>query len=305
MSSRTASPSVFEQLLALCRERFPRFADQWTESRRLFGPEWEQDFSTSVGAAFGSSPSPAWDGALEGYAEFCTDALRAQVAFEKSGRYRATSYAAVMVECYQSAEYMLRRYLPGLYLSHFIWPHHYRLVRAFVKSLLPVVAGEVRLFCEVGVGCGLYSQKTLQALSHARGVGYDISDYALDFTADVMRSHGLSDRYAVHNQDILTSPVSNLADLMICQEVLEHLEDPAAFVRGLYAATRSGGWGYITAAINAAHTDHIYLYRSPDEVRAQIEAAGWRVQDVQVESSYPEKKPEFRPTIAGFLVRRG
>ena len=68
--------------------------------------------------------------------------------------------------------------------------------------------------------------------------------------------------------------------------------------------TRPGGHAYISGAINAAHTDHIYLYRSPDEVRGQLEATGYRVLDAQIESNYPEKPEAFRPTIAGFLCRR-
>ena len=94
------------------------------------------------------------------------------------------------------------------------------------------------------------------------------------------------------------------ADFVICQEVLEHLEEPDQMVNRLFDSVKSGGQGYITAAINAGHTDHIYLYRKPEEVEAQIAAAGWEVVDVQIESNYKEKPIEFRPTIAGYLTRK-
>ena len=199
---------------------------------------------------------------------------------------------------------MKLRYLPGQYLSHYIWPHHQRMLQHYFKELVPQISDEVSLFYEVGVGCGMYSQKTLEALPSARGIGFDISDYALEFTYRVVQSHGMANRYEVRNQDIIEDAPDRKADLIISQEVLEHLEDPETFISALYDVTRNGGWGYITAAINAAHTDHIYLYRSPNEVQEQVEMAGWKVLDVQTAENYPEKPREFRPTIAGFFCKK-
>ena len=304
-SSPTAmQPSPFRQLADQLHRRYGTFATVWEQSRAQFGEAWEQEISENIVRVFGAEPSQRWDEAVDGYAEFCTEALRAQVFFEKHGHYKASNYQEVLKECYHDADYMEKRYLPGQYLSHSIWPHHQRMLRHFTDVLLPKIAADVSLFYEVGVGCGMYSQKTLQALPQARGVGYDISDNALKLTERVVRAHGLADRYEIRNQDIIAQPIERKADFVISQEVLEHLEDPQAFIHGLFAAARPGGWAYITAAINAAHTDHIYRYRSPDEVRAQIERAGWQVQDVQIECNYPDKPVEFRPTIAGFLARK-
>jgi 2-polyprenyl-3-methyl-5-hydroxy-6-metoxy-1,4-benzoquinol methylase len=171
-----------------------------------------------------------------------------------------------------------------------------------VARFIPA-AGDIKLFYEVGVGCGMYSLKTLQAKPDSKGVGFDISQYALDFTKRVADVHGVGHRYRIQNQDIIASPPERLADFIISQEVLEHLEDPPAFIRALRNMVRPDGHGYITAAINAGHTDHIYLYRTADEVRRQIEDAGWTVLDEQVEFNYPNKPVELRPTVAGFLVR--
>ena len=297
-------PSSFKQLSEIIHRRFSTYASLWDRSLAQFGEAWEQEISENINKVFGSEPNQRWDEAVDGYAEFCTEALRAQVFFEKHGHYKATNYQEVIKECYHSSDYMEKRYLPGQYLSHSIWPHHQRMLRHFTDVLLPIIAKDVSLFYEVGVGCGLYSQKILQTLPKVRGIGYDISDYALKFTYRVVQAHGLADRYEIRNQDIISKPIEEKADFVISQEVLEHLEDPQAFIHGLFAAVRPGGWAYITAAINAAHTDHIYLYRSADEVREQIETAGWKIQDTQVECNYPEKPVEFRPTIAGFLARK-
>src|SRR5262245_6851908 len=116
--------SAFRQLQALLAERYPNYAGLWLRSLEDFGPGWAAEVSRNIERVFGSDNGPAWQAAVDGYAEFCTDALRAQVYFEKTGRYKASNYAEVARECYHSADYMERRYLPGQYLSHYIWPHH-------------------------------------------------------------------------------------------------------------------------------------------------------------------------------------
>jgi 2-polyprenyl-3-methyl-5-hydroxy-6-metoxy-1,4-benzoquinol methylase len=294
----TSFAQLHERLLA----RYPNYAGLWQSSRSAFGSAWEHELSRHIGNVFGPTPGDTWDEAVDGYAEFCTEALRAQVFFERTGRYRATSYADTLRDCYRSSDYMERRYLPGQYLSHFVWPHHYRMLRGFL-SLLSEHVDRLATFYEVGVGCGMYSQKVLDTFPSARGTGIDISEYALRFTARVVRAAGHGARYQIDERDIFADPLPPPADLVICQEVLEHLEAPDRFVARLTKLVRPGGWGYITAAINAAHTDHIYLYRSPDEVRRHVEEAGWRVVAEQIESAHPEKPPQFRPTIAGYLAR--
>ncbi|MFH0909111.1 MAG: class I SAM-dependent methyltransferase [bacterium] len=296
--------SAFGKMKNVLAQKYASFATLWSKSREEFGPEWEREFSANISAVFGPEPSDRWDEAVNGYAEFCVEALRAHIYFEKHGEYQNKDYKQVLESCYRSSDYMERRYLPGQYLSHYVWPHHQRMLARFTKEWLPVLSPDLKLFYEVGVGCGMYSQRVTQLLPSIRGVGFDISDYALRFTQRVVEAHGAGDRYAVRNQDIISKPIAEKADLVICQEVLEHLEDPARFICGLFDAVRPGGWGYITAAVNAGHTDHIYLYRSSDEVRRQVEAAGWRIIQSQVEVNYPEKQENKRPTIAGYLARR-
>jgi SAM-dependent methyltransferase len=288
----------------LIHKKSPVHSSLWLKSRDEFGGEWEEEISLNISKVFGEENNPQWEEAVNGYIAFCNDALKAQIYFEKHGRYKATSYADCVELCYRNPDYMKLRYLPGQYLSHYIWPHHQKMLRHYIEKLIPEIKDKISCFYEVGVGCGMYSQKSLEKMPECHGIGFDISGYALDFTYRVVKAHGFTNRYEVLNQDIIKKPLDKKADLVISQEVLEHLEDPENFIDGLFKTTRSGGWGYITAAINAAHTDHIYLYRSPDDLKKQIESCGWNILDRQVEENYPEKPKEFRPTIAGFFVKK-
>lgn len=279
------------------------FAKVWEQSYNRFGKEWENDLSKKIELLFGPEDNERWAQAVEGYVAFSFDAIKAQSYFEQHGVYPASSYADCLELCYRNPDYMKRRYLPGQYLSHYIWPHHYTMLSHYRQQVLPQLKA-AKQFYEVGVGCGMYSATTLTEIPEISGIGVDISDYSLGFTQSVVEAHGFGDRYKIMNHNIYDGAPAGKADLVICQEVLEHIESPQDFIAALGDMVRPGGEAYISAAINAAHTDHIYLYRSPAEVRAQLEAAGWRVKSEHIEQVQSGKDEGRRPTIAAYFCTR-
>lgn len=291
--------SPYKSMLALVETKYPNYAEAWSRAREEFGQGWEKEFNDLTTGMFGDS-EPDWLSAIDGYAAFCTDALRSQIFFERNGHYKASSYADVAAACYHNPDFMFRAYLPGMLLSHYIWPHHHRMLRWF-RSLM--VDLNVETFSEVGTGCGMYSIAALQAFPECVGTGYDISPFALEFTERAVNAFGLGARYRTRVQDVIADPPA-VADLVICQEVLEHIEDPAAFCVALHRMTRAGGYAYITAAINAGHVDHIYLYRSVEQVLDHIRDAGFEVLASHGEFAYPGKPVELTPCLGGALARR-
>lgn len=291
--------TAFERLNAMVRKKYPNYSDAWERARAEFGGPWETEFSDAIVRLFGEDDA-AWQPAVDGYATFCTDALRSQIFFERNGRYKASSYAEVAEACYHNQDFMFRAYLPGMFLSHFVWPHHHKMLRWFRSQMATI---DVATFSEVGTGCGMYSADPLRIFSGARGLGFDISPHALKFTERVVEAFGHDDRYGIKVQDIVANPPEPV-DLVICQEVLEHIEDPAAFCKALFKMTRPGGHAYITAAINAGHVDHIYLYRSVEQVIDHIGAAGFEIIASHGELAYTGKPVEITPCLGGALGRR-
>lgn len=289
----------YERLYHSVKQKYPNYAEAWERAHQEFGEDWVKEFSEAIVAMFGASES-AWTSAVDGYAAFCTDALRSQIFFERNGRYKASSYRDVAAACYHNSDFMFRAYLPGMFLSHYVWPHHHRMLRWF-RSLMAGL--KVKTFSEVGTGCGMYSVDALRLFPECTGTGYDISAHALKFTERAVENFGYGARYSTRVQDVIANPPEG-ADLVICQEVLEHIEDPAAFSVGLYQMTRPGGYAYITAAINAGHVDHIYLYRSVEEVLDHIRSAGFEIVASHGEFAYSGKPIELTPCLGGALARR-
>jgi len=92
-------------------------------------------------------------------------------------------------------------------------------------------------------------------------------------------------------------------DWLICIEVLEHLEDPVAWLRRLRESVVPGGRAFITAALNAAQLDHIYLYENSEQVIAHLRAAGFALEQGFVATAYKPPTPDTPvPAVAAFIV---
>ena len=87
--------------------------------------------------------------------------------------------------------------------------------------------------------------------------------------------------------------------------MLEHLEEPMEMLYSLYNTLKPGAFGLISAAVNAPNADHIYLYKSCDEVRDQLIAAGFVVRQETCDKAYdPRSAGEVVPVNYGALVQK-
>lgn len=268
----------------------------------LFGAEWADQFEPVLNALFPTED--AVSAAVKGYAGFAMQSMRLQAAFERERQYKSKTHEQASTEVYFNEAHMMQEYLPGLLLSHFLWPHHYRQLQFFDSAFVQAmrVAG-AESFMEVGIGTGLYSGLLLRAMPWIRGVGLDISPSSKRFTESQLTALGVMDRYRVELRDVTAEPMEPKADWLVCVEVLEHLDDPVAFLRGLRRNMAPGAKAFITAALNAAHADHIYLYRSGDEVLAHLLEAGFTLEQSFLGAAYKPSAPGVPvPQAAAFIV---
>jgi hypothetical protein len=85
--------------------------------------------------------------------------------------------------------------------------------------------------------------------------------------------------------------------------VLEHLDDPVAFLRSLRLYMAPGAKAFITAAVNAAHSDHIHLYRNGNEVLDHLNEAGFTMEQCYIGAAYkPTSVGVPVPEAAAFIV---
>jgi SAM-dependent methyltransferase len=306
MSARISTAIVELPHLALFRDVFfaraPLFRKTFAEVQAAFGPDWERDFDEHLGRLFGTSVE-AYEQAVIGYAKFSIDAMRLQKLFNKTKKYEDVSYEDATRAVYQNEAYMLNVYLPGIFVSQFLWRHHYRQIVHYRQRFLPLLAAnDDKRFYEVGTGTGFYMVQALKSHSGLRGVGIDTSPLSRRFTLNQVNGWGLDGSFQSLGADVFTTEFEPLSGLQ-CIEVLEHLPDPVRFLSRLRTMLRPGGHGYIAVAVTAPQADHIYLYWEPADVVAHLTAAGFEVVEYSEEPGYDGAPGEIVPKVVAFLVR--
>lgn len=289
----------FEQAMANVA---PFMMPSFKRQREWFGDEWVREFGTTLGRFVATSQGQLTD-AVRGYVNFALDGMRLQKKFEKTRQYENKSYAEATNAVYQNREYMFGLYLPGILLSHYLWPHHYRQQQFYRQSFLPHMARSATPeFCDIGPGTGFYSRQLLTALPEAHGWAFDMSPFSLEYSSNQLTAFGVADRWRSEIRDVIQDTPSRQWPYLVCIEVLEHLEDPLTFLKALRKMLGTGGRALISAAVTAPNEDHIYLYNSGSEVEEQLQAAGFSILDSQEDRAYDPKGSEPVPINAAFVV---
>jgi predicted TPR repeat methyltransferase len=295
----------FERFYCAMKELAPFMLSSIERQSQTFGLAWQKEFDTLINTFAGKTDKELHD-AVNGYIEFAIDGMRLQKRFEKTRYYEPKSYEEAQAEVYDNHEYMFKKYLPGILLSHYIWPHHYLQLNFFRREIAPLIAQQESLeFCDVGPGTGFYSRQVLCLNENACGNAFDVSKHSLAFSKLQVEAFGVADRFVTNKQNIVTSPTDKQFDFLMSVEVLEHLEDPISFLAGLKVMMKPNAYGFITAAVTAANDDHIYLYHSGEEVAEQLRQVGFSIVGCQFDKAYEPRGDEPVPINAAFLVQNG
>jgi len=286
------------------RSQFPYFAAVIQKQVDNFGDHWLKLFEDELNIFFAQDRKRVNE-AVRGYGKFALDSMKLQVKFQKTKEYENKTYSEAASEVYQNKEYMFGLYLPGILLSHYLWRHHFLQHVFFLAKFLPLVGtGDGKTFYDIGVGTGFYSKEMLTR-TRLKGKGFDLSPHSLEHTVMLLGAHNVADRYEANLRDIIKEPVATPANYIVNIEVLEHLEDPQTFVNALAKMLKPGGYGLISAAVNAPNADHIYLYRHSDEVATQLVKAGFEIVDSTVDVAYsPRSAGELVPVNVAFIVTK-
>ena len=287
--------SIFFENVAMFKKTFLKVESD-------FGEPWSNEFNCHLGTLFGKDEE-AYINSVRGYSKFAIDAMRLQNLFNKKLKYENVTYEEACEKVYMNEDYMMRLYLPGIFVSHFLWRHHYKQFLYYKDRFLPLLdEKEDKRFYDVGTGTGFYTIQIFRHDMNFKGYGIDISPHSRKFTKKQVTAWGFDSSFTSMGLNIIGAEIEPLSCIQAV-EVLEHLHDPQLFLSNLRKLLKSGGHGFITAALTAPNADHIYLYWTPDEVIKQLVSAGFKVEDYIEELAYDATKPgEYVPKIAAFIV---
>lgn len=230
---------------------------------------------------------------VDGYCEFVLDVNRSQLEYEKTGRYKNSSFSEVFAAAYDNPEFM-QLYHWGVYVTTFAWTHHLRIYKFFEDHFLPQLrktAPSARLV-DLGAGSGIWH---LLALQHVDGLSVDAIDVSkptIERSRSMARTLGFGERIEHTVADALSWAPTTLAQAGISCFLLEHLERPQVLLNNLAASLQPGAPAFVTSALTAAEIDHIFEYRRESELVLACEQAGFRVRAMY--SAEPETTPRTR-----------
>lgn len=227
---------------------------------------------------------------LSGYLEFCMgkgcsldylaesyltilgDTLDEQLYFREEKHYRHSTFADVAASVYHDRDYM-DRYMYGLAITNFLWPNHVAMAR-FLRRTLP--RDRPGRYLEVGPGHGFLLLSAIEVGSFDDFLAVDLSAASVQQTQTIVDHFHPGAPARVEMRDFLEA--DDLAgasfDAIVMGEVLEHVEQPEVFLRRIADLARDDAYVFITTCINAPAVDHIYLWRTTEELETMITASG-------------------------------
>jgi 2-polyprenyl-3-methyl-5-hydroxy-6-metoxy-1,4-benzoquinol methylase len=199
-----------------------------------------------------------------------------EMYFRRRGKYRLSKFADAVAEVYSNPTYM-QRYMNGILASQVWWENHTEVMRIFRDGFIP---GNRNGFShlEIGPGHGLYLHLAASAPHCSSAEGWDVSPTSIASTRAALERIGASDKITLHLCNAFSDPPKEKKfDSVICSEVIEHLEDPAQALTMMGNLLTPGGRLFINAPVNSPAPDHIYLFRTPEEVVELMRGLGFEI----------------------------
>lgn len=287
-------------------EQAPAFADAVLETQQR-QPDLFQSLAEPMLAWAEQVIGPTWREVLvDGYMAFVIDVNMSQAKYEKRGRYEFSSYSEVFSQTYDDAEFM-SNYHWGVYVTTFAWEHHLLLHDFFLRHFIAPLKESTTAggLLDLGCGSGIWSMLALRHLTDWRSTMVDISATTVGLTRQTLDIAGFGARTEVHEHDALTFDAAGKCDAAISCFLMEHLETPEALLGNLAASLEPRKLAFVSTALTAAETDHIYEFRRESEVILLAEKAGFRV--VGTYSSAPRRVSQnnvFLPRSMALVLQK-
>jgi 2-polyprenyl-3-methyl-5-hydroxy-6-metoxy-1,4-benzoquinol methylase len=217
------------------------------------------------------------------YSTITLDIQVEQIYFIRHKKYRYSTFKEVADKVYYDDEYM-KKYMYGLALTYFLWPNHAAMQEFFIRTF---PRGRSGTYLEIGPGHGYYLRRAAELGSFARMVGVDVSPTSVALSKDIMQYYGVETDADIQIQqaDFLQYAPLEIAagrdafSCIVMGEVLEHVENPGAFLRKIRELSDADTHIYVTTCTNAPAVDHIFLFSTLAEVEALAGDNGLTITD--------------------------
>ena len=219
--------------------------------------------------------------------------LKLQKNLEETGKYLYSKFDEV-----EKNEYNVNNevdgpdYLWGLYFSEIFWKIHHNFTNFSLNNFMSDLPSTGNIL-EVPSGTGFFLCEFLRKNPNWFAVGVDLADSAIEFSHKLFQVNKISkNSYKIIKMNFHQLEPNKKYDRILCGEFLEHLEDPLSALKKLKSLLTDNGKLFVTAAVWAAHIDHIFLYKSSEEVRNHIKKAGLKIEKELVQAVFEKDEAD-------------
>jgi SAM-dependent methyltransferase len=218
--------------------------------------------------------------------------LQLQDFLEKNRRYLYTSFKEVEENVFKKERTSGLEgveYLWGVYFTNVFWVTHHLAFMFFIEEFAR--KSPLNGVClEAPTGSGIFLSNFLDERPLWNAESVDISETSKSFATNLHNIKHTSEHVRLLNQDIYKYTSDKKFDRIISMEFIEHVEDPVSILKILKNLLADDGKIFLTTVAWAAFIDHIYLYKSADEIRAHIAESGLRIEKELVQNIFPKDK---------------
>jgi SAM-dependent methyltransferase len=220
--------------------------------------------------------------AADAYLKLCTDIVRCQIQFMKTGKYPIELASDAHRDVYANTERM-KVYMVGLAMSQFLWATHYEMFQC-LKQALDRYSKGIRSYLEIGPGHGVFLSSAVAAVGdQAHYVAVDISPASIESTRSIMEYlYPEQKNIAYHTIDMLAMDLSDPYDFITMGEVIEHVNFPEKLLTKMRDLLKPTGHGFISTCVNCPAVDHVYHFRRIDEIKSMIRDCGLTIQEERI-----------------------
>jgi 2-polyprenyl-3-methyl-5-hydroxy-6-metoxy-1,4-benzoquinol methylase len=210
------------------------------------------------------------------YLKMIKDMRTEGLYFFKEGKYRCENQQIANENVYSKPEVMTY-YMNALLVSQIMWKHHFNIFMYFQKQLRELFKNRTSLkILDIGPGHGFFSfiiKKEFPTYEKIDAV--DISETSLQMTKNILGYD--SDKIRYFLKDIFDYDDSEKYDFIVLGEVLEHLDEPRNILRKLSNLLNPGGFLWLTTPTNSPALDHVYLFKTKEEIITLVEECGFKI----------------------------
>ncbi len=221
--------------------------------------------------------------AVGAYLKMCNDMMRCQVGFIKTGKYPVSNATDALHNVYNN-ESEMQSYMIGLALSQFLWSSHYEIFSCF-KEALGKYSLDAKSYLEIGPGHGLFLSQAMKQLKQCENFDcVDISSTSIKITKSIM-SHIFpadAEKVTYYHKDMLELSLNDKFDFISMGEVIEHVNFPDKLLTKLKGLLTPGGKGFVSTCVDCPATDHVYHFKSVEEIREMISSCGLAIIEERV-----------------------